>query len=343
MNILTETIQGICNPDADSARQATDHWNTRAKLPGSLGLLEQAVTRLAAIQRTGKPRLDKKAAVVLCADNGVVAEAITPSDPSVTAAQAVNFARGGGTINAFCRKCSAQVHVVDVGIATRYEEPRVDKRLIRPGTGNIACGPAMTKAECIHAICTGIQLAQEAANDGIQLLITGEMGIGNTTTSSAVASVLLDMPAEHITARGAGAPERVEHKAAVIRKAISLNRPDRSDPVDILAKVGGLDMAAMCGLYIGCASSGIAVMIDGIISSAAALCAARLAPAASAYMFASHRSAEPAADYLLEALGLSPLITANMCLGEGTGGALAAVLFDCALDAYYDVIAIDEI
>ena len=232
---------------------------------------------------------------------------------------------------------------MDVGISTRYEEPRVDKRLIRPGTGNIACGPAMTEAECIQAICTGIQLAQEAGDDGIQLLITGEMGIGNTTTSSAVASVLLDIPPEHITARGAGTPERVAHKAAVIRKAISLNRPDRNDPMDILAKVGGLDMAAMCGLYIGCASSGIAVMIDGIISSAAALCAARLAPIASAYMFASHRSAEPAAGYLLDALGLSPLITANLCLGEGTGGALAAVLFDCALDAYYDVVAIDEI
>ena len=343
MNTLEGTIQGIRTPDAAAAQQATAHWDTRAKLPGSLGLLEQAVSRIAGIQHSAEPRLDKKVALVLCADNGVVAEAITPSDPSVTAAQAVNFARGGGTINDFCRKCCAQVHVVDVGIATRYEEPRVDKRLIRRGTGNIASGPAMDEAECMNAICTGIQLAQEAADDGIQLLLTGEMGIGNTTTSSAVASVLLDIPPEHITARGAGTAERVAHKATVIRKAIEVNRPKRSNPLDILTKVGGLDMAAMCGLYLGCASNGIAVMIDGIISSAAALCAARLAPPASAYMFASHRSAEPAAGYLLDALGLSPLITANMCLGEGTGGALAAVLLDCALAAYYDVVAINEI
>ena len=329
--------------DAEAMSQAEARWDSLAKLPGSLGALEAAVIRLAGIQRTARPDLSKKRALVLAADNGVLAEGISPSAMEVTAAQAVNFARGGGCINAFARRCGADVVSVDVGIATPYDEPGVVRRTVRHGTGNIAEGPAMSREECLEALEVGASLAREAARDGVRLVIVGEMGIGNTTTSSAVASLLLDQPLEAVTAKGAGSPQRVAHKIQVLKKAIEVNSPDSADALDVLAKVGGLDMAAMCGVYIGCAICGIAAIIDGVISSAAALCAVRLVPACRAYLFPSHCSAEPAGRLLLEALGFSPLITAGLCLGEGTGGALGACLLDAALDAYDHVVPLDAI
>ena len=340
---LEQAAAAVRPPDEEARRAAQQRLDTRAKLPGSLGELETAVVRLAGIARTPFPRIDHKQVLVLCADNGVTAEGISPSDPAVTAAQAVNFARGGGTINAFARRAGADVRVIDVGIATPYAQAGVENRVIRRGTGNIAAGPAMTAAECRRAVETGIALAREAADAGMQLLLTGEMGIGNTTTSSAVAAVLLGLPPERVTARGAGSLERVAHKAAVIRRAIAVNAPDPADPLDVLAKVGGLDMAAMCGVYIGGAACGLPVMMDGVISCAAALAAALLVPAAAAYMLPSHCSAEPAGRLLLEELGMKPLLTAGLCLGEGTGAVLGAVLLDYALEAYTRVVGIDEI
>ena len=340
---IEEASRRIRTLDEDAMRQAAVRWDNLAKLPGSLGALETAVIRLAGIQRTAQPHIQKKRALVLCADNGVLQEGISPSAMEVTAAQAVNFARGGGTINAFARQCGAEVVAVDVGIATPYEESQVVRRVVRTGTDNMARGPAMSREECRKAVQTGIELAQQAAQDGMELVITGEMGIGNTTTSSAVAALLLNQPLERVTAKGAGSPERVAHKIAVLQQAFEVNHPDPADPLDVMSKVGGLDTAAMCGVYIGCASCGIAVMIDGVISSVAALCAARLVPACREYMFPSHCSAEPAGRLLLEALGFTPLITAGMCLGEGTGAALGACLLDAALAAYAEVVPLDAI
>lgn len=340
---LEQATAQIRLPDANARAAARRRLDTRAKLPGSLGRLEDAIVGLAGMQRTAFPRLNNKLVVVVCADNGVTAEGISPSDPSVTAAQAMNFARGGGTINAFARRLGAPVRVVDVGIATPYAPEGVERRVVRRGTGNMTAGPAMSAEECRQAVETGIDLAKEAAADGVQLLIPGEMGIGNTTSSSAVASVLLQMPPEEIAARGAGAPERVAHKADVIRRALERNQPCLSDPLDVLAKVGGLDIAALCGLYIGAASCGIAAMLDGIISCAAALAAVRLAPAVREYLLPSHCSAERAGALLLEALDMKPLITAGLCLGEGTGGVLGAALLDYALAAYEQVVGIDDI
>ena len=340
---LEQATAQIRLPDANARAAARRRLDTRAKLPGSLGRLEDAIVGLAGMQRTAFPRLNNKLVVVVCADNGVTAEGISPSDPAVTAAQAMNFARGGGTINAFARRLGAPVRVVDVGIATPYAPEGVERRVVRRGTGNMTAGPAMSAEECRQAVETGIDLAKEAAADGVQLLIPGEMGIGNTTSSSAVASVLLQMPPEEIAARGAGAPERVAHKADVIRRALERNRPCLSDPLDVLAKVGGLDIAALCGLYIGAASCGIAALLDGIISCAAALAAVRLAPAVREYLLPSHCSAERAGALLLEALDMKPLITAGLCLGEGTGGVLGAALLDYALAAYEQVVGIDDI
>ena len=340
---IESLIRQIPEPDIHAQQEAEQRWDSLAKLPGSLGELERVVIRLAGIQHTAHPQLNKKRTLVFCADNGVLAEQVSPSAQTVTAAQAVNFARGGGTINVFSRAVGAQVVVIDVGIACPYEEPLVVNRKIRPGTANIALQPAMTREECERAILCGAQFALDAANDGVSLLILGEMGIGNTTTSSAVSAVLLHRPAEQTVSRGAGSAERMAHKAAVIRRAIDCNHPDPQDPLDVLHKVGGLDLAALCGAFIGAAAAGIAVVVDGVISGSAALCAVRLAPAVQAYLLPSHCSAEPAARMQLDALGLHPLLSAGMCLGEGTGAALAAGLFDRALGAYEQVVGIDEI
>ena len=337
---LQEAVDRIRPLDAKAQMEAQGRWDSRAKLPGSLGDLEWAVVRLAGIRRTASPEAARKQVVVFCADNGVTAESVSPSDPRITAAQAVNFAEGGGTINALSRHLSADVLVVDIGIATPCRHPGILYRSIRPGTGNIACGPAMTAEECRQAVEIGISLAEEAASRGTDLLITGEMGIGNTTTASAVASLLLGRPPKEVTAKGAGQPSAVAHKAAVIRRAIDINRPCPQDPLDIIRKVGGLDIAGMCGLFIGGAACGLPVVIDGIISAAAALSAARIAPLRQGYMLPSHCSPEPAGRLLLDALGLSAPIQAGLCLGEGTGGVLGAALLDYALSAYYEVVDI---
>ena len=340
---IASLIRQIPAPDTLAQQEAEKRWDSLAKLPGSLGALEWAVIRLAGIQHTAHPTLTKKRTLVFCADNGVLEEQVSPSAQSVTAAQAVNFARGGGTINVFSRAAGADVVVIDVGIACPYDEPRVVKRKIRPGTANMTHGPAMTREECERAILCGAQFALDAAADGVRLLILGEMGIGNTTTSSAVSAVLLQRPAEQTVSRGAGSAERMAHKASVIRRAIDGNRPNPKDPIDVLSKVGGLDLAALCGAFLGAAAAGIAAVGDGVSAGAAALCAVRLAPAVQAYLLPSHCSAEPSARMQLDALDLQPLLSAGMCLGEGTGAALAAGLFDRALEAYEQVVGIDEI
>ncbi len=338
-----EISHRLAPPDDAAMAKAKARLDSLAKLPGSLGELENAVIRLAGFQRTDRPSIGRKTAVVFCADNGVVAEGVTPSAQRITAAQAANFARGGGVVNAFARRAGAGVLVVDVGIACEYDEPRIQQKVIRRGTGSIARGPAMTREECLRGIEAGILTAAELAENGTELAIAGEMGIGNTTTASAVSAVLLGCPPEEVTGRGAGGSGGVSHKVAVVRRALEINRPDSGDPIDILSKVGGLDIAAMCGLYLGGAAYGVAVMVDGMISSAAALCAVRLAPLCASALFASHCTAEKAGPRLLEALGLRPLITAGLCLGEGTGGLLGAGLLDSALAAYYETAALADL
>lgn len=340
---LQDILHNLPSPDETAMSLAKERLDSMAKLPGSLGELETAVIRLAGFQGTSRPDISRKTSVVFCADNGVVAEGITPSAQRVTAAQAVNFARGGGVVNAFARRLPADVLVIDVGIACEYDEPRVVRRVVRRGTGNIVRGPAMTREECRKALETGICTAKELADKGVRLAVAGEMGIGNTTTASAVSAVLLGRSPEEVTGKGAGGQQGVPHKAAIVRRALELNRPVPADPIDILSKVGGLDIAAMCGLYLGGAAYGVAVMIDGLISSAAALCAVRLAPACIHALFPSHCTAESAGKWLLDALGLRPLITAGLCLGEGTGGLLGAGLLDSALAAYYETAGLDEL
>lgn len=332
-----EQINNAIAPlDEVSMTRAQARWNDIAKPIGSLGRLEDAVIAIAGLTGSANVRLDQRAVLVMCADNGVVAEGVTQTGSDVTAVVAGNIGRGEASVCRMAKLAHADVIAVDVGINAPVANT-LDRR-IAPGTANMARGAAMSRAQAEAAIKVGIDLAREYQAKGYAILATGEMGIGNTTTSSAVAAVLLDKPVALVTGRGAGlSDEGLKRKRDAIIRAIAVNAPDASDTLDVLAKLGGFDIAAMAGVFIGGALCRIPVLIDGFISSVSALVAARLCPACVMAMFASHVSAEPAAQLALDALSLKPLITAGMRLGEGTGAVCALPLLDMALTIYRDM------
>lgn len=335
MKDLQELLRGVAPPDGAAAQAARAHWDSLAKPLGSLGLLEDCLVRIAAL--TGSPQIDlaQRALLVLCADNGVVAQGVTQTGPGVTAMVAQALAEGRSTVCYMAAQARCRVVPVDVGILDFAGAPGVLDRRIRNATGDITQGPAMARAECEAAILAGIGLVREQKAAGARILATGEMGIGNTTTASAVAGVLLGLPAEQVAGRGAGLSDAgLLRKRAAIAAAVARNAPDPADPVGLLAKVGGLDIAALCGVFLGGAIYRVPILVDGVISAAAALCAVRLCPAAQGAMLASHVSAEPAGALLLKALGLRPLISAGMRLGEGSGAVAALPLLDMALAVY---------
>ena len=340
---MRDLLNTITPPDEVARAEARRRWNDCAKPLGSLGLLETALEDIAALTGSADIRLDRRAVLVLCADNGVVAQGVTQSPSSVTGLVAQQLAARRTSVCRMAQAARCQVVPVDVGILDFQEMPGVLSRRIGNGTGDISQGPAMTRRQAEQALHTGMELVREQQALGVDLLATGEMGIGNTTTSSAVACVLLGRPAEEMTGRGAGLSDQgLQKKTAAIRRALEVNRPDPSDPLDILQKVGGFDIAAMCGVFLGGALYRVPVLIDGLISAVAALCALRLCPAAGKAMLASHVSAEPAGGLVLEALGKQPLITAGMRLGEGTGAVAAMPLLDLALAVYRESYTFEE-
>lgn len=330
---LEETIKEIKPLDDKMMETARIRWNSIAHPLHSLGKLEDLVTQIVGI--TGKPTVDisKKALVAMCADNGVVEEGVTQTGQEITALVANGFLEGTTTVCAMCRKCGVDVHPVDVGIAV---DTNVRKDLkVAYGTKNMTKGPAMTREEAKKAIEAGIQVACELKDKGYKILATGEMGIGNTTTSSAVASVLLKQPVEVMTGRGAGlSSEGLARKINAIKKAIEINDPDPEDVLDVLSKVGGLDIAGLAGVFLGGAALRIPVVMDGFISCVAALVAKLLCPGAADYMLSSHVSKEPASRLLLEKLEKSPVLHGDMCLGEGTGAISFFPVLELGVDLY---------
>lgn len=321
--------------DAAAMQAAQAHWDSLAKPLRSLGVLEQMVIRLAGITGSANIAPLKKAVLIYCADNGIVEEGVTQTDSSVTAAVAQNFAKGIASINALSRVAGADVCPVDIGIASELNCPGLMKRKVAYGTKNFAKEPAMTREMAIQAIQTGIDLVREKQQEGYTLLVTGEMGIGNTTASSAVFAALEGVDPEQVTGRGAGLTQAgVQHKIQVIRDALALHRPDAGDVIDVLAKVGSLDLCGIAGTFLGGAVYRVPVLIDGFISAVAANCAVRLVPACRDFLFATHCSAEPAGKMALDALGMQACLQCGMFLGEGTGGVIGAKLFDFALAAY---------
>ena len=336
---MTETelktlLSGITPPDEAARAAAHAHWAGLAKPLGGLGALETLLEDAAAL--TGSAALDvsRRAVLVLCSDNGVVAQGVSQTDQSVTRAVAENLAARRTSVCQMARTAHCDVVPVDMGMAGDPVPGVADCR-IAAGTADFTQGPAMTRAQAVEAVGRGIRLVQEQKAAGVRLLATGEMGIGNTTTSSAVAAVLLGQPVERMTGRGAGlSDEGLARKVDAICRGILRNEPDPTDPLDVLAKLGGFDLAGLCGVFLGGALEGVPVVMDGFISGVAALCAVRLCPAAAKAVFASHCSSEPAARLVLDALGKAPLLTAGLHLGEGTGAVASLPLWDMALAVY---------
>lgn len=342
MMTLKEAVKKIRPLDEKAMEGAKKRWDSIAKPLHSLGELENMLTQIAGITGTPDVRVEKKAVVAMCADNGVVEEGVTQTGQEVTTIVAENFLAGTTTCCVMCRQCGAELFPVDVGMVTDTKV-RTDHK-VAYGTKNMTKEPAMTREQAIQGIEAGIAMAEELKGKGYQVLATGEMGIGNTTTSSAVAAVLLGKPVEDMTGRGAGlSGEGLVRKINAIKKAIALNSPDRSDAIDVLAKVGGLDIAGMAGVFIGGAALGMPVVMDGFISCVSALIAMEICPAAGDYIIASHVSKEPAAHLILEHMNKEAILHADMCLGEGTGAVALFPILDLAAAVYHSMSTFDDI
>ncbi len=338
---LRKAINQIQAPDENAMNRAQLHWDTIAKPLNSLGKLEQVVIQIAGIQKTPKISIDKKALIIMCADNGVVEEGISQSGQDITAIVAENFLDVKSCVSVMCKKTNTMICPIDIGMAV--DTPRVEKQKIAYGTKNIAKEAAMTRQEAIQAIFVGIEKVKQLKDAGVTLLATGEMGIGNTTTSSAMSAVLLDVAVETVTGRGAGLTSAaLQKKIQVIQQAIRINKPDPSDPLDVLAKVGGFDIAGLVGVFLGGAIYQVPVVIDGFISAVAALTAVRMAPSCAPYLIASHVSKEPAARLLLQALQKEAFLTCDLCLGEGSGAVALFPLLDLAVEVYEQMSSFDE-
>lgn len=339
---LSYILEHIESCSEEAVRVCRSRWDSIAKPLRSLGWLEDAVARIAGAQHSAQVRTAKKILIPMCADNGIVAEGVTQTGQEVTAIVAENFLDEKSCAAIMCRMTGAQIRPIDIGMAT--DTPRVEKRKIAYGTKNFAEETAMTKDEAVQALEVGINLVRELAADGYCLIATGEMGIGNTTTSSAVAAALLGVPAEEMTGRGAGLSSAgLEKKVSVIREAIRRWDLTHQDPLTVLSCVGGFDIAGIAGMFLGGAYFHVPVLIDGFISSVAALLAARLCPDAVGYMIATHVSKEPAAHRILSELGLSPALDAGMCLGEGSGAVAAFPLIEMAGEIYHKMSTFDQI
>ncbi|MGN0639007.1 MAG: nicotinate-nucleotide--dimethylbenzimidazole phosphoribosyltransferase [Huintestinicola sp.] len=339
-----DRIKLIVPADREAEGRASEKWNSIAKPLHSLGLLEDMVIKLAGIFGSESFSIDKRCAAAMCADNGVVCEGVTQTDSSVTAIVARAMAEGSSNINLMAKAAGAEVFPVNIGINGSLDIPGLFDRKIADGTGNIANGPAMTREQAEKSVCVGIDMVRDLKDKGYNIIVTGEMGIGNTTTSSAIASVLLGLPPEETTGRGAGLDsEGIKRKIAVIGRSIEINKPDPNDPIDVLSKVGGFDIGGITGLFLGGAIYRIPIVMDGFISAVSAALAALICPVSKEYMLCSHVSKEPAGRKMLEFLGFEPPITAGLCLGEGTGGVLLLPMLDAALAVYNSAHLFDNL
>ena len=345
MRLLEETIQKIERLDEDMLEKARERVDNLIKPPNSLGRLEDIAIQLAGITRNLYPAIDQKAIITLAADHGVYEEGISSNPQEVTLAQTLLIQKGFPGVCAIGRVSGANVIAVDIGVKGEIpDDAGVINRKIKNGTSNMAKGPAMSREEAVRSIEVGIEMANQEVKKGINLLGTGEVGIGNTTASTAILSVLANCEPLEITGKGAGVGEGgIEHKAAVIRKAIEMNKPNPNDGIDVLAKVGGLEIGGMAGVMLGAAANRIPVVVDGYISAVAALIAASIEPIAKEYFIASHASLEPGARLANELLGIEPLLSMDMCLGEGSGAALAFPIIDAAVSMMKHMATFDEV
>lgn len=330
--LLAQTVTAITSLDADAMRAAQERQAILTKPAGSLGVLEETSVRLAGMTGLCPPPIPQQVAVaVFAADHGVVASGVTPWPQSVTTSMVENFRAGGAAVNVLSCQIGADVTVIDMGMVDDVKEDAVVRvRKVRPGTADLAHGPAMTRDEALQALGTGIRIAEELADAGYELIVTGDMGIGNTTASACLIAHFTGLPAAEITGRGTGIDDAMlSHKTAIVAQAVARIAAD-ADPVDVLAEVGGLEHAGLAGLVLGAAARNVPVVLDGVIAGSATLVAQALSPDAVSYCLAGHRSVEPGHTAALGALGLRPLVELDLRLGEGSGAVLAVPLIRSA-------------
>ncbi|MDL2260190.1 nicotinate-nucleotide--dimethylbenzimidazole phosphoribosyltransferase [Deltaproteobacteria bacterium OttesenSCG-928-K17] len=339
---LQDYVKQIVAPSQAMTDYAWEREDALAKPRRTLGQLEECAVKLAAIQNRRRPGHENRLIVVCAADHGVREEGVSPYPKDVTRQQISNFSQGGGTITVLGRHAKAKVLLADVGVDYDFPpNPNILDYKIAYGTANMAKGPAMTREQALQSVLTGIEIVLN--EPAVDLVAAGEMGIANTTPSSAICSLLMGLTPEEATGIGSGLdPAKLIHKAGVIRRAIEINQPDPNDAIDILAKIGGFEIGAMCGVYLGGAMRRAGVIIDGFIAGAAALLAEKLAPAIRHYLFAGHCSKEKAHRATLEYLGLNPLLDLGMWLGEGSGAAISMFILECAAAHFNEMRTLEE-
>ena len=344
---IKDVLSGRFRPapaDPDIYREIRRRWDAVAKPIDSLGDFEEMTARIGAVQKNADPDLRRKCVIVLCADNGIVQEGVSQAGQEVTLAVARAMGQRTSSICRMAKRAGVDVIPVDIGICTKEEIPGVQNRKVVCGTANFAKEPAMRTGEVLEALQVGMDLAGEAKQNGCSLICTGEMGIGNTTTSAAVAAALLHESVQEMTGRGSGLDNaRFTKKVRIIEEAIKQYDLYHADVLSVLSAVGGADLAGMAGIMIGGAAYGVPVVLDGVISCTAALAAVRLLPAVRDVLIASHVSREPAAHRILTALGLKPVIHAGMGLGEGSGAVMLCALLDIAMALYEDQLTFEEL
>lgn len=339
---IQNLIADIESADKRAYEACLARFNAVAKPVGSLGKLEELLCRIAAIQRHPEIDVKKKCVLVFCADNGVLAQGVAQSDHTVTTAIAKSLNAGTASVSVMARACGAETFPVDMGMIDTV--PGLQNCRVGQGTGDISQGPAMSRESAERAVLAGVELIRQRKDEGYRVIATGEAGIGNTTTSSAMTSVFLDRPVELVTGRGSGlSDEGLLRKQSAIRMALEVNKPNPKDPLGVLAKVGGFDIAGMVGAFLGGALFHVPIVMDGFISAVAALCAVRICPAVRDYILPSHISAEPAGQMLMQALGFEPLIHGNMRLGEGTGAVALFPMLDLAAAVYHNAATFTDI
>ncbi|MFN3478823.1 MAG: nicotinate-nucleotide--dimethylbenzimidazole phosphoribosyltransferase [Thermodesulfovibrionales bacterium] len=342
--MLEETLLKIKPVNPEWHERAQGRLDNLTKPPRSLGRLEEFARRLVAIFEDEMPSINKKAIFTFACDHGVTEEGVSAYPKEVTAQMVFNFLRGGAGINVLARHAGADVVVIDIGVEHEFGEVEglLSMKVVK-GTRNFTKGPAMSRDEAIRSIEVGIKLAEAYTKKGYRLFGTGEMGIGNTTPSSAIAAVLTDRPVEEVTGRGTGiSDEALKRKIQVIKKAIEINKPNPGDPVDVLSKLGGAEIGGIAGLVLGAAAQKVPVVIDGFISTAGALIAYCLKPETADYMFAAHNSVEIGHKAMLDKMGLRPILDLGLRLGEGTGAALAMLMIEGGLKIYKEMATFQE-
>ena len=346
MSLLEDTIAAISPQEEASRTRAKERLDQLTMPHWALGQLMDLALDLAGMTRSMRPPVARKAIVTMAGDHGVAAEGVSKFPQEVTAQMVRNFVHGGAGINALARLVGAEVVVVDVGVvgdlSDLADSGKIISKRIGPGTRNIARGPAMTRDQAAAAVEAGIQISQDLL-ERIDLIGTGDMGIANTTPSTAIAAVITGKPVAELTGRGTGiGDDELEAKIKVIQTSLDVNRPDASDGLDVLSKVGGFEIGGIAGLILGAAARRKPVVVDGFISTAGALIARLLAPRASDYMIAAHRSAEPGHQAMQQVLDKTPLLDLGMRLGEGTGSALAMNLVEAAVRVLTEVATFEE-